>query len=199
MLDYLISLDRSLFLALNGAHAPWLDPVMVFASHKLTWIPFYALLVLLVYRAGGWRRTLLFLLGVGLVVLLADQGSVHLFKNTVMRLRPSHAEGLQDIVHLPTGHRGGAFGFVSSHAANCFGVAMFTVLSMRRRVFALLLWPWALLVGYSRVYMGVHYPGDVLCGALFGLCVGLLVGRLVPWVWRRAAGTPWHGAKGRAG
>ena len=110
-----------------------------------------------------------------IAILLADQLSVHLFKNTVQRLRPCHAPELQGLVYLPYGHCGGQYGFISSHACNCMAVALFGTLFARSKLLGWVLFPWAVVVSLSRVYMGVHYPGDVLCGALFGLLIGTAV------------------------
>ncbi len=192
MLDSLVDIDHSLFLALNGAHAEWLDPVMVFCSGKLTWIPFYLLILYLVYRAYGWKRLLWFVLGVTLAILLADQLSVHLFKNTVQRLRPSHNPLLADLVYLPTGHRGGLYGFVSSHAANCFAVTMVGTLLTRHAAIVWLLWIWAVVVSYSRIYMGVHFPGDVICGAIFGVLIGVVVALAIQHLYRLTSHREWE-------
>lgn len=192
MLESLIALDHTLFLQLNGAHADWLDPIMAFCSGKLTWIPFYLLIIFLVYRACGWRKTLWFILGVALAILLADQLSVHLFKNTIQRLRPSHNPLLEDLVYLPTNHRGGLYGFVSSHAANCFAVTIVGTRLIRASLVSGLLWLWACIVSYSRIYMGVHFPGDVICGALFGVLIGLLVVHLVRMLYRLTTHNRWQ-------
>ena len=174
-MDWLLELDRQAFLAINGLHTAWLDPIMAFCSGKLTWIPLYLLILSLVWRRAGWGGLLWFMLGVAITILLADQLSVHLFKNTVQRLRPCHAQELQGLVYLPYGHCGGQYGFISSHACNCMAVALFGTLFARSKLLGWLLFLWAMVVSLSRVYMGVHYPGDVLCGAIFGLLVGSAV------------------------
>lgn len=181
-MEFLLNLDRELFLAINGAHAPWLDPLMVFASGKFTWIPLYLFILYYTWRTRGLRNLLLFILGVALTVALADQISVHLFKNCVQRLRPCHQPGLMELVYLPTGHCGGQFGFVSSHAANAFAVFLFAHRFIQKRWLTVTLLLWATFVGYSRIYMGVHYPGDVLGGALLGLLLGWVSYRLLLWL-----------------
>lgn len=164
----LLALDQQLFLFLNSLHAAWLDPIMIAVSGKLTWIPLYLLIVYLVYRNQQWRGLLWFVVCAGLVVLLADRISVLAFKDIFQRLRPCHEASIADYVYLPSGHKGGLYGFVSSHAANTFGIAVLTALFLQKRWATLLLLVWALWVSYSRIYMGVHYPGDVLCGAILG-------------------------------
>lgn len=164
----LLVLDQQLFLFLNSLHATWLDPIMIAVSGKLTWIPLYLLIVYLVYRKQQWRGLLWFVVCAGLVILLADRISVLAFKDIFQRLRPCHESAIADYVYLPSGHKGGLYGFVSSHAANTFGIAVLTALFLQKRWATLLLLIWALWVSYSRIYMGVHYPGDVLCGAILG-------------------------------
>ena len=164
----LLALDQQLFLFLNSLHAAWLDPIMIAVSGKLTWIPLYLLIVYLVYRKQQWRGLLWFVVCAGLVILLADRISVLAFKDIFQRLRPCHEASIADYVYLPSGHKGGLYGFVSSHAANTFGIAILTALFLQKRWATLLLLIWALWVSYSRIYMGVHYPGDVLCGAILG-------------------------------
>lgn len=169
-MDLITSFDRSLFLLLNGLHTSWLDPVMMIISSKWVWIPFY---LFLLYRL--WviykRDCLKILLSVALLITLTDQTS-GLIKDTVKRHRPTHQEGLSEMVHTVDGYKGGKFGFVSSHAANSFAIALFIglLLSRKRSMTPLLgLIVWAFLVSYSRIYLGVHYPGDILGGALVGV------------------------------
>jgi len=173
MVETLLSWDTQLFLFLNGLNSPFWDHVMVFASGKLTWLPFYLLLVYFIARKHGWK-TLWWLLAIALVVTAADQISSGIFKNTFQRLRPCHNPDLQGFIHL-VGRCGGQFGFVSSHAANTFGVAVFLSLLFRNRWATLGLLFWAAFVSYSRIYIGVHYPGDVICGAIIGAGVGIAI------------------------
>jgi len=112
------------------------------------------------------------LLGIALCVLLADQLSVHLFKNVFQRLRPSHEPELTGMVHLVRDYRGGNWGFVSSHAANTFAIATFLSLIFKNRKFWIILFSWCIIVSYTRIYLGVHYPGDIFGGALLGMVIG---------------------------
>jgi len=115
------------------------------------------------------------LLLVVLLITISDWSSVHLFKNVFQRLRPCHDPDISHLVHLVNNHCGGKYGFVSSHAANAFAVVGYTVMIIRNRYYTIGIITWATLVSYSRIYLGVHYPGDVLGGAVLGLGVGFLV------------------------
>ena len=176
MLEHLEALDRSAFLAINGWHAAWTDDLMLLISGKSTWIPLYVFLLFLLQRRLGWRGLAWALPVIGLMILCSDQGSVQLFKESVHRLRPCHEPTLSGMVHLVPEGCGGQYGFVSSHAANHSAIAFFMIgmLGGRPRWSIPALVLWAALVGYSRIYLGVHYPGDVLVGSLFGATVGII-------------------------
>ena len=174
-------LDHQLFLFLNGLHADWLDPVMTFVSSEMGWIPFYIVLLYLVFKKLGWRGLLFVVIGVAVLITCSDQLSAHVFKPVFHRLRPCHDPLIQDLVHLPNGHCGGQYGFISSHACNTFAFASFITLLMKRfyKKIGWLMFIWATLVAYSRIYMGVHFPGDVLCGAAVGMILGFGIGCLL--------------------
>ncbi|MEJ5317074.1 MAG: phosphatase PAP2 family protein [Tenuifilum sp.] len=185
MIDYLVKLDTDLFIFLNGLHSPFWDSVMLFASGKLTWLPFYLLLIYFIARKHKWK-TLWWLLAIAVVVLVADQLSVHLFKNVFQRLRPCHNPDLSGVIHL-VGRCGGKFGFVSSHAANTFGVAVFLSMLYRNLWAGVGLLIWAGFVSYSRIYLGVHYPADVIVGAILGSVVGFALWKPAIWLMERYA------------
>jgi undecaprenyl-diphosphatase len=170
------AIDREAFLAINGAHMPLLDLVMEAASSMGLWFPLYAFFLWLIFKRHGGKALLWSLPLIALMILFSDKGSVMLFKETVQRLRPCHEPSLQGLVHLVYKNCGGRFGFVSSHASNHFAFAVFMVGVLRGtpRWGAAALIAWAALIAYSRVYLGVHYPGDVLVGGLYGATIGSL-------------------------
>jgi undecaprenyl-diphosphatase len=176
LIDFLNQIDTQLFLFLNGLHHRALDPAMVIISAKMTWIPLYVLVLgMLIYHFK--QRAWLFVLGAIVLLALTDLGSVHLFKNVFLRLRPCHEPALEGLVYTVNNKCGGSYGFVSSHAANTFGFATLLAATFRNRLpwFAWIIVIWAAIVSYSRIYLGVHYPGDILGGAALGTILGWLV------------------------
>lgn len=186
MIEVLNNLDTQLFYLVNHHNCAAMDWVMWFFSARWSWaIIIVAAFCLTTVRFEA-KRWWLVLLAIGLCFLLADQGSVQLFKNTVCRLRPCHA--LPD-VHMFREGCGGQYGFISSHAANAFAIAVFILLKYwkRDRVVPLCMMAWAVLTCYSRVYLGKHYPGDLLCGALFGVLVAFVVHYVTLWTEKKLA------------
>lgn len=176
----LIQWDSELLLYLNNSGTEFWDPFWMAVSGVAVWIPLYALLVFLIVKKLSGKYMWFALLAVGLNVVLTDQGSVQLFKEQFMRLRPCHVEELAEHIRLVKGSCGGKYGFISSHASNTFGLAVLVGLLLKShfRYLLMLLLFWAVLVSYSRVYLGVHYPGDILGGAIFGSVVGFLMFRI---------------------
>jgi len=177
MIDDLISFDVRFFLFLNGIRNPFFDFVFWWASNPLVWMPVYIILVYLAIKVYRWQAVFVFVF-TALLISMTDQASVQLFKNTFLRLRPCHNPGIQLQVHTMNGYCGGDYGFVSSHAANYFGIAAFlSVIFFRKiRFFIPLIIAWAAIISYSRIYLGVHYPADIVCGAVLGIVIGFLTG-----------------------
>ena len=190
MMDGLIQLDTRLFLFLNGLNNETFDAIMWWVSGKTTWWPFYLLLLGFLGWQKRWQLVPM-LLFIVISITLTDQPSVHLFKNVFHRLRPCHEPALEGLVHLVNNKCGGQYGFISSHAANVFGIAALLFSWVRKRWFTVLMILWALLVGYSRIYLGVHYPGDVLAGSFWGVGCGWLVYRLYGMLMGRLPRTWW--------
>ena len=179
MWEALIEKDQDWFLYLNQLGTPAWDSFWLFLSDKWGALPLYALLLFLVSRQLGWKRVLLFLVFIGLLITTTDQLS-RFFKYGVQRLRPCYDPELEGLVRLVKSSCGGRFGYFSAHAANAFGLAAFFAVfwGKSRRLWGVLLIFWALLVGYSRIYLGVHYPLDVMTGFLAGGLLGWLFAQL---------------------
>ena len=173
-------IDQSVFLFFNGLHISWLDPLFFFISNRFVWIPLYLLLAFFLFRRYR-KKAWIIVAAVVMSVFLSDQ-SCNLIKRSVQRPRPSHETELIDQVHLvakPDGtlYKGGPYGFPSSHAANAMALAFIVVASLTREktLWTLLMFFWMLLVSYSRIYLGVHYPSDIIVG----WCVGALWSGLI--------------------
>ena len=174
MIEYLDKIDRSIFLFLNGIHSPFWDKVMFWISGDTSWIFLY--IIMLIGLAVKYRWKMIFIvIAISLTITASDQFSVHFFKEVFERLRPCHNLEISELVHLVNNHCGGKFGFVSSHAANTFALAMLTSGLFRNKYFTWFIFIWAAIVSYSRIYLGVHYPGDIIGGALLGVFIGWLM------------------------
>lgn len=173
-MEELLELDRKLFLELNSSFRnPFVDQLMMFLSTTSAWIPLYLFLLYLLVK-NFKKQVWLVLLAVALTILLADQVTSSVMKPFFERLRPSHEPSLAEQVYIVDKYRGGRFGFASSHAANTFGIATLLFLILKNyRPWIGLLFLWALTVGYTRIYLGVHYPGDILAGFLVGFLSAL--------------------------
>ena len=179
MLDKILELDTDVFLLLNGLHNPFFDFVMYWLSDKFIWIPFYAFIIYILFREYK-KRAGYILIAITILITICDQIASGFLKPFFKRLRPSHEESLKAVIHLSEAGPGGKYGFVSSHAANVFGLAVFLMLLLPSKYNALkiVLLFWAILVSYSRIYNGVHYPLDIIGGIIVGTLSGFLVNYL---------------------
>lgn len=174
IIHYLDSIDKQWLLALNNDYPPFWDSVMWIISEKITWIPFYAALFYVLIR--NWKKQSFWLIAaLILAVVVADQISSGVIKEVVQRWRPSRDPEIQNAVVLVNNYRGGKYGFVSSHASNSFAVALLSSLFFRNKLYTIAVFIWASLVAYSRIYLGVHYPGDILGGITVGILTVLLI------------------------
>lgn len=157
-------------------NSPFWDSFFYIVTGRVFWIPFVLGLLFLAYLRVGWRALYVFLF-FGLAMGLADQVSVKLFKEVFERLRPCHNPLINDLVHTVYGHCGGKFGFVSSHAANSFSIAVFAgfLFKKKYRFVMPVMLMWAALVSYSRIYVGVHFPADIICGGILGGIIACFV------------------------
>ena len=190
MIEFIDAADKGLLVFLNGFHNSFMDVWMWRISSTSFWIPFYFLLLFALVRKK-WTSTGIqnakqigfIIVSISVAILLADQISSGFFKPFFERFRPSHSPELDGLVHLISDsngniYKGGMYGFVSSHAANSFAVAWFVSSLMRSKTMWILLILWACLVSYSRIYLGVHYPGDILGGTIIGILSGYTASKL---------------------
>lgn len=181
--QWLNNLDSELLLAANSTHSTLLDQLMWTISGKWTWIPLYVLLVIITYRKFGINRCLIILVGTALLIAVTNQTCAGVIRPVIARLRPSSPDNpLSEWVTLVNGYRGGHYGFPSCHAANTIALALFLSLLFKNRYFTVTILSWCLLVSYSRIYLGVHYPGDITGGYLVGGTFALLW----YWIYKRA-------------
>lgn len=174
-LTWVTDLDTQLFLFLNGLHNPFGDSFMYLFTGKIIWVPMYLTVLIVLFRQFHWKVALCYTLGIVLTIVLTDQCCGTLIRPVVERLRPA-VEGspIADLVHIVNGKRGGLYGFPSCHASNSFGLAVSLLFIFRLRTLTLFIFAWAFLNSYSRLYLGLHYPGDLLVGALIGSTAALL-------------------------
>ena len=175
MIEFLNNIDTSVFLAINGHHSPFFDSFMMLFTGRFIWIPMYAMVLWIFFRGSNWKNALIYLGAIALTIALTDQTCASLIRPAVERLRPSNlANSLSELTYTVNEYRGGRYGFPSCHSANSFALATFMSLFVRKRGFTVFIFAWALLNSYSRLYLGVHYPGDLLVGGIIGSIFAML-------------------------
>ena len=175
-MEEIIHFDKQLLLLLNGSDSVFLDWVVMTLTNALTWIPLYVSLLYVVIKANrNVRDVVMIMLAAGLCVLLAGTIDDEIVKPLVARWRPGHDPEIGHLVDTVNGYRGGRYGFFSAHASNTFSLAIFFSLLMRQRVLTIGLVSWSLVNCWTRMYLGVHYPGDITVGLIWGALVGCFV------------------------
>lgn len=177
-LDTLLNIDRYMLLSLNGSDSLFWDGCMLVYTSMAVWAPLALMLLYVLLKNNNIKDFLLLLFFVALVVLLTDQISSGFCKPFFARWRPTNDPMLMYAVDIVNETRGGKYGFTSSHAANSFGIATFIMLLIRNKALSISLIIWAAMNAFTRIYLGVHYPGDILAGTVIGVVVGWAVYRL---------------------
>jgi len=175
MLDFTIPYEEKLFFLINGSHTVFWDNVMWLYSGLKIWFPLALLIITNIIYKKNWRQWLVVLLALVVLFTLCDQLSSHIIKPLVARPRPTHLPGIMEYVRILHGYTGGRYGFISGHATNSFGFAIFTALLFRNKLFSITIFIWSVLMAYSRIYLGVHCISDIIGGMIIGLMIGFLV------------------------
>jgi len=174
-IQQLIQYDKSAFLALNGSDSTFWDGFMWVYTSTTVWIPLALVLLYVIIRNNKLKEALLIILLIAITITICDRVSSGVFKPIFKRFRPAQDPEFMYLVDIIHGYRGGRYGFISSHAANTFGLVTFTSFLFRRKEYTFAFLFWAIITCYSRIYLGVHYLGDIICGAILGFISGLLV------------------------
>ncbi len=182
-MDFILNADKELLLLINGLHTSFLDGFMWQMSNSRIWIPLYLAIIFLIFKKFNFRTASYLFFFLLVSVSASDWISVHLFKEVFDRLRPSHSPDLVGLLHLHQEahgefYKGGLYGFVSSHAANSFSLALFSSLIFQNKIYTWSIFVWAFTVSYSRIYWGVHYPTDIFGGALLGIFISVFFFKL---------------------
>lgn len=176
MIDFINTLDTEVFLELNQNHAPFWDYFMSAFSGKIIWVPMYATVVYLILKNLNWKISLCLFIGIALTIALSDITCAKIIRPMAERLRPANLENpISHMVHIVENYRGGAYGFPSCHAANSFAFVTFLAMIIKNRLLVTSAFAWAIINSYSRIYLGVHYTGDIIVGAVVGFLIAWLV------------------------
>lgn len=171
-------MDQAITLFFNGSQSLYLDAFAWGATHLQVWIPFLLVIVVMLFREHDFSHFLFIIGAAVLCVIVSDQVASSIFKPLVSRWRPTHAPQIMHLTDIVAGYRGGYYGFFSSHAANTFTLATFLSLVYRHRNISIALFAWALINCWTRLYLGAHFFGDLLTGAVFGSAVAYLAFRV---------------------
>lgn len=169
VLQWVMDVNENLLLLGNGFHTSFLDWLMWTVTGKWIWAPLYFMLAMLMFRRAGREKSIICLSFIALMILATDQTCATILRPAFKMLRPSSPDNpIHPMVQLVNGYHGGRYGFPSCHAANTFALATFLSMVFRNRRATILLLSWSLIVSYSRIYLGVHYPGDIIGGFIVG-------------------------------
>lgn len=174
-IQQLLNTDRDLLLTMNGSESMFWDEVMQMITSTQTWIPFFVVLLYVILKNNSLKSFVWTIVSILLVIVICDRVSSGIFKPVFERFRPTQDPYIMYMVDIVNNYRGGQYGFISSHAANTFGISIFLSLLIRKWSFSMMMFIWAILNSYSRIYLGVHYPGDIFFGALLGCLIGILM------------------------
>ena len=174
--NLLKSWDKALFLYLNGIHSPFWDYTMTLFTLTSTWLLFYGLIFFIIAKKYD-KKSLFIFVSLAILILCSDQ-LAGLLKHTIQRIRPSNDPMMSSLTHIFF-NRGGEYSFVSAHAANLFAFATFSIKLFKNSRYTLFILFWAVVIAYSRIYLGLHYPGDILGGTILGIGVGTLIYKLL--------------------
>lgn len=196
-MEEIIQFDKQLLLMLNGSESTFIDGVALTLTKAATWIPLYVSLLFIVIKNNiNWRTIVLILASAGLCVLLAGTIDDEIVKPLVARWRPTHDPQIGSLVDVVNDYRGGNYGFFSAHASNTFSIALFFSLLVRYRWLTVGLVTYSLTNCWTRMYLGVHYPGDITVGLLWGTIVALSVYTLFRYVNGRWVGNRMYSSPG---